>query len=363
MVSMQGPVVTIVVPVYNAEDTILECLQSIKAQTWSALNVLLVDDGSTDHSYARIADCIATDSRFTLIPPPPPLSGKRGPAATRNTGIRHAVGDFLYFVDADDLIEPRAIETMVRLYQTQTVELVCGGHTQIRGSGPHVLKDGGLDRDTRLSRQALIGYVQHYLRVPYHYVLLVHCWNKLYDLRIVRERGIFFDTRLTQLEDVHFNFRYLCHVDAVFCSRSFNYHHRISSDIGSLSSEAGTEPNAVQNCMTAFSPIGDFLDRMDVEGTVDRRRELGHHFVTTALIYIIRLTRRFVTRPSIERYRNIECWVASSVFLDNIHHYRRQRGESRVVLLALRTCSAPVILMAAMWQLLVVRVTRGLRCH
>ena len=71
MVSMQGPVVTIVVPVYNAEDTILECLQSIKAQTWSALNVLLVDDGSTDHSYARIADCIATDSRFTLIPPPP----------------------------------------------------------------------------------------------------------------------------------------------------------------------------------------------------------------------------------------------------------------------------------------------------
>ena len=358
---MPTPLVSVVIPVYNAEETITRCLESIKAQTWTTLQIICVDDYSTDRSHARIADCIASDSRCTLLPPSPLQHENLGPAAARNAGIRQATGDLLYFIDADDWVEPCAIETLVRCYQDHAVGMVCGGHVQNKDSGVRVFKNSGLGCDTRLTSRDLIEYVRDYLRVPYHYVLPVHCWNKLYEVCLIQTHGILFDTRLTQLEDVHFNFRYLRHVEAVFFSGSFHYHHCIASGRASLSSDAGTESDAVQKCVLAFAPIGNFLDCMDGNGVIERDRELGHHFVTTAVIYIVRLVRRFMKRPSVRDYRNIEAWIASSVFSNAICHYRRQRGESRVVAFALRTRRVPIILIAVMYRELALRlkISRG----
>ena len=102
------PALSVVVPIYNVEEYLEPCLDSLVAQTFDDLEVVMVNDGSTDGS-AEIADAYARrDRRFKLVHRP-----NGGLSAARNTGIGHATGDYLAFVDSDDVVVPDAYERMV----------------------------------------------------------------------------------------------------------------------------------------------------------------------------------------------------------------------------------------------------------
>jgi CDP-glycerol glycerophosphotransferase len=102
------PRVSVVVPIYNVEDYLEACLDSLSAQTFTDLEVVMVDDGSTDRSGPIAASYAQRDSRFKLIRRP-----NGGLSAARNTGIDAATGEFLAFVDSDDLVAPDAYEKLV----------------------------------------------------------------------------------------------------------------------------------------------------------------------------------------------------------------------------------------------------------
>ena len=102
-----APVVSVVVPVYNVAPYLVECLESIAAQTHRELDVVLVDDGSTDDSARIAADFVARDPRFRLIG-----QANAGLGAARNTGVRHARGELLQFVDSDDVLPRRSVGTL-----------------------------------------------------------------------------------------------------------------------------------------------------------------------------------------------------------------------------------------------------------
>jgi glycosyltransferase involved in cell wall biosynthesis len=100
-----SPLVSVVIPAYNAARTLDETLRSVRSQTYRALEILVVDDGSTDETVAVASRHAAVDVRLTLI-----AQSNAGVAAARNEGWRRARGDFIAFVDADDLWAPRKIE-------------------------------------------------------------------------------------------------------------------------------------------------------------------------------------------------------------------------------------------------------------
>lgn len=107
------PMVSVIVPVYNAFATLPVCLNSLVAQTYKNLELLFVDDGSTDESLSLLygfAERFATEERKIKV-----LchNGNRGVAAARNTGLQHAEGDYIYSVDADDSLAPDALASMV----------------------------------------------------------------------------------------------------------------------------------------------------------------------------------------------------------------------------------------------------------
>ncbi|MFC0038086.1 bifunctional glycosyltransferase/CDP-glycerol:glycerophosphate glycerophosphotransferase [Actinomadura rayongensis] len=113
---------SVVVPMYNVEDYLAECLESIAAQTLRDLEVIMVDDGSPDGS-ARIAQAFADrDPRFRLVRKE---NGGLGPA--RNTGTEHATGEYLAFVDSDDRVPSYAYEKMVNSLEETGSDLCCGG--------------------------------------------------------------------------------------------------------------------------------------------------------------------------------------------------------------------------------------------
>src|SRR6478736_7892917 len=102
------PRVSVVVPIYNVEHYLRDCLESLATQTFEDLQVVMVDDGSTDGSAAIAQEFAERDPRFTLV-----SQANGGLSAARNTGIESATGELLAFVDSDDVVAPNAYELLV----------------------------------------------------------------------------------------------------------------------------------------------------------------------------------------------------------------------------------------------------------
>ena len=104
----EQPLVSIIVPIYNAQNHIARCVESIRRQTYKNLEILLLNDGSRDVSLDVCKMYANVDDRIVLID-----KANSGVAATRNMGLREAKGKYLQFVDADDTIQPYATEMLV----------------------------------------------------------------------------------------------------------------------------------------------------------------------------------------------------------------------------------------------------------
>lgn len=111
------PRVSIIIPVYNAESTLGECLACVFGSSHAGFEVILVDDGSTDGTRA-----IAAGFPVTVVP----TGGRVGPAAGRNLGARAASGDILFFIDADVMLRTDSIDRLVRRFDNGDVEALCG---------------------------------------------------------------------------------------------------------------------------------------------------------------------------------------------------------------------------------------------
>lgn len=101
------PTVTVVIPVFNSERYLPECLESVLSQSLRDIEVVCVDDGSTDGSRVIAADCASRDDRISVLAQP-----NRGPGAARNAGVAAAHGEYLCFLDSDDRLEPSALEEL-----------------------------------------------------------------------------------------------------------------------------------------------------------------------------------------------------------------------------------------------------------
>ncbi len=118
-----GPLVSIVVPVYNVEQYLRQCVDSILVQSHHNLQVVLVDDGSTDSSGQLCDELAELDQRVVVI-----HQANRGLPAARNAGLDEATGDFVWFVDSDDWIEQRAVEVLLSAARSHSVDGVRMGY-------------------------------------------------------------------------------------------------------------------------------------------------------------------------------------------------------------------------------------------
>lgn len=116
------PKISVIVPVYNLENYISKCVESILCQSYTNLELILVDDGSTDRSCGICQQYAALDSRVRLI-----HQENQGVSAARNRGLEVASGDWIGFVDADDSIAPDYYETMISASACTHAEIICCG--------------------------------------------------------------------------------------------------------------------------------------------------------------------------------------------------------------------------------------------
>ena len=127
---MQQPLVSIIVPIYNAALDLVRCLESIKRQRYENLEILLVNDGSSDSSLEICRMYARLDPRIIVID-----KENSGVSGTRNLAIERASGKYLQFVDADDHLDPNAVRLMVEAMEENESDLVIASYCSVTPGG------------------------------------------------------------------------------------------------------------------------------------------------------------------------------------------------------------------------------------
>lgn len=199
--------VSIVVPVYNMGSKIETCVQSLVKQTYKNIEIILVDDGSKDDSYAHCKALESIDSRITAY-----HTENQGSGPARNYGIEHASGEYIYFPDADDYLELNAIEILEKTMRENAIDLIVFGYKNISTSGklrsvktyPNLTLDGERIRE-KYSDYMTTGAKLGIQGAP---------WNKFFNLSIVNQYNIRYPA-LRRHQDEGFIARYMSHARSV----------------------------------------------------------------------------------------------------------------------------------------------------
>lgn len=189
--------VSVIVPVFNREKTIERCLDSILAQSYENLELILIDDGSQDRT-GPICDLYEKkDSRVIVF-----HNENHGVSYSRNYGIRHAHGDYLIFVDSDDYINQSYLECLVEKAENEKLALVVGSL---------VMRTAGKEEKFDMNNYGADGTIVHDYYALQKFMGGV-C-GKLYHCSLIKDKRIEFDKNLTYSEDRIFNIEYYSHLN------------------------------------------------------------------------------------------------------------------------------------------------------
>ena len=224
--TQRAPLVSVVVPFFNVEAYLAECLDSLLAQTLEDVEVLLVDDGSPDGSRAIAEEYAARDDRFRVVTRP-----NGGLGAARNTGVREAQGRYLTFVDSDDLLPADALAVLVASAEQTGSDLVCGAVERFdsrRTWSPKWVPE--------VHRRRRLG-----ITLDDHVVLVrnLYTWDKLFRRDFFETQGLWFREGVSY-EDQPIITQLFARAGSIDVLPDVVYRYRLRDDRSSLSQQTAT---------------------------------------------------------------------------------------------------------------------------
>ncbi len=219
-----GEKISIIIPVYNAEKYISAALSAALGQTYENIEVIAVDDGSTDSSFKICSDFAACDSRLKLI-----KKQNGGVSSARNCGLDAAEGKYVIFADADDYLTKNAAEIL--LDAVDDADFVIGAHNVFRTSDLTLAEQNEREFSAARIKEEICAFDK----------LISTPWAKLFDREIIVQKGIRFDENLPLGEDHKFNLTYCRHIKKAKVVSSAVYNYRL----GGMASSVKFYPNKI----------------------------------------------------------------------------------------------------------------------
>ena len=215
---MPQPLVSVIVPAYNAAGFISRCVESITSQSYPELEILLLNDGSRDDTLAICRKLAEADPRIRVIDKP-----NTGAADTRSCGLALARGEYIQFADSDDYLLPGCTANLVAAARRSRADLVLAPY---RMMVPR--RDGGYDtREYSLLPAGVYNKVDYLWQLTgnaaaFYYGVL---WNKLYRREIIAQNQLAFAPDVHWAEDLIFNMGYLEHAEVFVSIPEAGYHY------------------------------------------------------------------------------------------------------------------------------------------
>ena len=187
--------ISVIMPVYNAEKTLAASAESVLSQSYSLLELILVDDGSKDNSLSLCRSIAEKDERVRVI-----AQANAGPAIARNTALDAARGEFIMFVDSDDLLAPDACRSMAEAIGENELAIAHYYFDLGEVKSPRGLLEG----NRKLTERE---FLDELIKRPGSFYFSA-LWNKMYRARLIRDMKLRFDSFLSWGEDFGFNMDY-----------------------------------------------------------------------------------------------------------------------------------------------------------
>lgn len=210
------PKVSIIVPVFNVENQVNKIIESILIQTFKDFELILVNDGSTDNSLKICQSYEDKDKRIKIIDQP-----NKGSGMARNSGLRIAKGEYIYFADADDYVEPSLLKDNLAMAEKNNANLVVFGHYDEK-----ILKNEKRNVTLNLPLHDNM-YTQSDFRKDfgkYYEASADVLWNKLYKRDFLLNHNILFTNQKVG-QDALFNILVYKEIDRVFFNQKAYYHY------------------------------------------------------------------------------------------------------------------------------------------
>ncbi|MBR2681551.1 MAG: glycosyltransferase family 2 protein [Exiguobacterium sp.] len=215
-----NPFFSIIMPVYGVQQYIADSIADILTQTFSNFELVVVDDCSLDCSIAIVEDLSFNDNRITIVHHEQNL----GLSKARNTGMRHATGEWILILDPDDRYDTDLLELVNNAIEEMPADLIMFGHIQEYYDpvnrhlfdNPIELEAGHYQSCSELARKALEFEQQTHLG---------YTWNKAYRAEIIHAAQLVFEDDVPLVEDVLFNIAYLKHCKSITTVSAKPYHY------------------------------------------------------------------------------------------------------------------------------------------
>ena len=274
--------VSVIVPVYNVEEYIRECIKSIQVQTYSNLEIIVVNDGTKDKSIEIIKDLIEMDSRIRVISQP-----NQGLSAARNTGIENATGKYVAMIDSDDKIKPNFIEHLYTQAVKFDANIVRGSFRDFDGNIP----DGWIS-DFTTDQKLGLNVLNEFLDNNTSFVV----WSSLYNTDFLNTHNLRFIPGIL-LEDGDFTTRAYLKAEKVVTTDYMDYQYRIRP--GSIL----TSNNAKRMSESEEIVIREFLKKLSITKSSRIRNVLQK-----AIYSFMRDWTRILTKNHIKLNKNVTCF-------------------------------------------------------
>ena len=221
---MRDKIVSVIIPAYNSFDYIERCLESICNQTYKNIQIIIIDDGSTDETFLKIMAFAKKDERIITV-----FKENGGVSSARNIGLRYANGDYICFVDTDDELENEAIENLVCTMENEQADCISFQYSKWDEYGERLddvyFRYGDYLFNTDRDR---ISFIMKEI-VPYN--IGGEVWSKLFKRDIIEKNHILFPENCHEGEDYAFTIKYFLNSSKITCisDRLYRYNKRKGS--------------------------------------------------------------------------------------------------------------------------------------
>ena len=211
----EGTCISVIVPIYNTEKYLDACITSIVNQTYSALQIILVDDGSPDKCGIICDTWVKKDNRIQVI-----HQENAGVSAARNAGLQIATGELISFVDSDDVLPLNAYEQLLSSWNEK--DLTMGGMALMEEDGTSIPCEQIIPPDA----YPIEDFIKELFREK-QFCYLGYLWDKLLKRAIIQDNNIRFDPAIKLNEDRLFLLEYLLHSSSMsFCNAVIYYYRQ-----------------------------------------------------------------------------------------------------------------------------------------
>lgn len=330
--------ISVIIPLYNAENYIRQTLESVLAQTYKKFELIVVDDGSTDSSRSICHNFATEFSNIYLY-----TQENSGVGTARNRGLSEASGEFVLFLDADDLLAEDALTLLLKCQHETEADFVVGAYQKIAVDGTIKEKrdynfpwEESFSEYITMDREEMLEFTVDFENYPSTHYIMGFCWGRLYKTNILRENNIQFSEKTWFADDSIFTLDYVSLASKMAIVKNTVLFYRDYDESTSISSRVTEGEPILRDAQLFFNAAVRFMTTNNICDLEQAKKRSAWKIVGNIIIKLIKSSKDLNKENRSLLLREISTIIKSPFTQELLNSYQPKVGNSKLLPLAMR---------------------------